>query len=277
MAAPPSDAALRAMADRQSAAFFLATRDRPWAAIHDEPDVIHGTTGIPLPIFNGATNARFTAATADERIDAVLRPFREARIDMTWAVGPTSTPLDLADRLIAHGLTVDEAAPIMACSLVDRRFGPPPAGIETEIVVDAAGFHVATEIMFAGFGIPEALMPVVEERYAGFAIGPRAIQRVYLARLEGRPVATALGFTLDGVVGIYNVATLPAARRRGAGRAATEAAMAEAAAHGATAALLESSAMGRSVYERLGFREVGTVTILLGAFGSIRTADPPDG
>jgi ribosomal protein S18 acetylase RimI-like enzyme len=82
---------------------------------------------------------------------------------------------------------------------------------------------------------------------------------------------------LDGVVGIYNVATLPADRRRGDGGAVTSAAMADAAARGATAAILESSASGRSMYERLGFREIGSVTILLGAFGSMETTDPQRG
>jgi ribosomal protein S18 acetylase RimI-like enzyme len=272
MATPPTDAALLANADRQPAAFYLATRDRPWADIHEDDDVVHGTTGIPLPIFNGAANARFSESTADDRIDAILRPFRDARMDMTWWVGSSSTPRNLVDRLIAHGLALDEVAPVMARSLADWEPEPLPDGITTEQVVDDAGFHAATEIMFAGYGLPREVMPVVEERYAGFAIGPRAIQRVFVARLDGRPVATGLAFIVDGVVGIYNVATLPADRRRGAGRAVTRAALTDAAKQGATAAILESSTSGRSVYEALGFREIGSMTILMGAFGSEETA-----
>ena len=262
-----SDSDLLAMADRQSAAFFLATRSRPWADIHEEADVVHGTTGIPLPVFNGATNARFAPATADDRIEVVLRPFRDGRIDMTWMVGPTSTPPDLVDRLIAHGLAVDETAPVMACPLSAWTAPAVPPEIATTLVDDAADFHVAMEIVFAGFDLPASALPIVEERYASFAIGPEAIQRVFLAHLDGRPVATALGFVLDGVVGIYNVATTADARRRGAGRAVTAAVLADAAARGATDAILESSELGRSVYESLGFREIGSVTVLYGAFG----------
>jgi hypothetical protein len=55
--------------ERQSAAFFLAARDRPWASVHVEPDLIWGTTGIPLANFNGATNARFADASVDDRIE----------------------------------------------------------------------------------------------------------------------------------------------------------------------------------------------------------------
>ena len=268
MAGRRSDDELLAMADRQSAAFFLATRDRPWSDIHEESDVVHGTTGIPLPVFNGATNARFEPATADDRIEAVLRPFRDGRIDMTWIVGPTSSPPDLVDRLLAHGLAIEEAAPVMACPLSEWTAPALAPGIETVLVHDGAGFHAAMEIMFLGFGLPTEVLPIVEERYAGFAVGPDAIQRVFLAHLDGRPVATALGFVLDGVVGIYNVATLAEARRHGAGRAVTAAVLADAVARGATDAILESSDLGRSVYESLGFREVGSVTVLYGAFGA---------
>jgi ribosomal protein S18 acetylase RimI-like enzyme len=263
-----SDGDLLAMVDRQSAAFFLATRNRPWSDIHEEADVVHGTTGIPLPVFNGVTNARFEPATADDRIEAVLRPFRDGRVEMTWLVGPTSSPPDLVDRLLAHGLAIEEAAPVMACRLSGWSAPAVPPGIETTLVDDDAGFHAAMEIMFAGFELPLAALPMVEERYAEYAIGPEAIQRVFLAHLDGRPVATALGFVLDGVVGIYNVATLADARRRGAGRAVTAAALADAARRGATDAILESSELGRSVYEHLGFRQIGSVTVLYGAFGA---------
>ena len=71
---------------------------------------------------------------------------------------------------------------------------------------------------------------------------------------------------LDGIVAIYNVATVPAARRRGAGAAVTAAAMADAQVDGARWAILETSEMGRSVYERLGFRRVAEVAIYAGNF-----------
>jgi ribosomal protein S18 acetylase RimI-like enzyme len=261
-----ADPALVEMFDRQSAAFFIAARERPWADIRIDDDVIWGTTGLPLANFNGATQTAFTEATADDRIETVLRRFRDERIPMVWWVGPTATPADLADRLVAHGLVREEAAPGMAVSLDGWSPPVPRDGITTELVADAAAFHVSMQIMFAGFEMPAEILPDFESRFADFCIGPRAIQRVFLALLEGRPVATSLGFALDGVVGIYNVATLPDARRAGAGMAATVAAMADARARGARSAILESSPMARPMYERIGFRQVCEVTVLSGAF-----------
>jgi ribosomal protein S18 acetylase RimI-like enzyme len=262
-----ADPRLIEMFDRQSAAFFLSARDRPWAEVNEDGDVIWGTTGLPIAAFNGATNAKFSAADADERIEAILGSFRERSISMTWFVGPTSTPFDLVARLIGHGLAPSVPEPGMACSLEGWSPPPPAADVAIELVIDDAAFHEATRVMFAGFEMPEAVMPMFEERYRGFCVGPDAMQRVFLGRIDGQPVATSLGFVLDGVLGIYNVATIPEARRRGAGAAVTAAAMTDGRSLGAHTAILEASTMGRSMYEQLGFHEVCEVMVLSGDFG----------
>jgi ribosomal protein S18 acetylase RimI-like enzyme len=56
--------------------------------------------------------------------------------------------------------------------------------------------------------------------------------------------------------GIYQVATLPAARGRGIGRAVTLAAMKHARDLGAKRAVLQSSEMGYPVYRAIGFEDV---------------------
>ena len=80
--------------------------------------------------------------------------------------------------------------------------------------------------------------------------------------------------SIDGMVAIYNVATIPAARRRGFGAAVTAAAMADAKADGARWAILETSGMGRSVDEGLGFRHVADVAIYVGNFSGARAESP---
>jgi ribosomal protein S18 acetylase RimI-like enzyme len=269
------DPAVIAMFDRQMVELYLAARRRPWADIKVDDDVVWGRTGIPLPVFNGASGATFAVATADDRIATILDYFRELKTDMSWWVGPTSTPGDLGDRLVAHGLVAEEPAPGMAMSLDDWTPPAAPDGLETTPTADAEAFHQAMEVMFEGFEIPRHVQPAFEERFADFCIGPGAIQTTYLARVDGRAVATSLGMLVDDVVGIYNVATAVEARRRGAGAAVTAAAMADARARGARWAILESSEMGRSVYERLGFRQVCEVVTFAGHFsgGAEETPD----
>jgi ribosomal protein S18 acetylase RimI-like enzyme len=82
--------------------------------------------------------------------------------------------------------------------------------------------------------------------------------RCYLGEVSGRPVTTGIGVTPGAFVGIFNVATLPADRRRGYGAAVTARAVADGLAAGARWSWLQSSASGYPVYERLGFRTVET-------------------
>lgn len=265
------DPAVIEMFDRNMVEFYIESRRRPWADIKVDDDVIWGSTGLPLQAFNGAIGARFTEVDADARIETILDYFRELRLDMSWWVGPTS-PAWLGDRLVAHGLVADAVVPGLAVSLDD--WSPParPDGLEVDHADDDATFHEAMDVMFEGFDIPREVQRQFEERFRDYSVGSRAGQRTYVARIDGRPVATSLGSIVEGIVTIYNVATIPSARRRGFGAAATAAAMSDARAVGATWAILETSEMGRSVYERLGFRHVTDVSIYAGNFSAAAPA-----
>lgn len=59
--------------------------------------------------------------------------------------------------------------------------------------------------------------------------------------------------------GIYNIATVSEMRGRGYGTALTGHLLAQAKERGCDTAVLTSSKIGRSVYERLGFREVAEI------------------
>jgi GNAT superfamily N-acetyltransferase len=75
-------------------------------------------------------------------------------------------------------------------------------------------------------------------------------------RVHGRPVAAAMSYRDDDMVGIYGVTALPSARRRGYGTALTAALIDPTA-----DASLSPSAMAEGVYRRLGFERVGELTM----------------
>lgn len=81
--------------------------------------------------------------------------------------------------------------------------------------------------------------------------------RIHLASLDGENVVTALAFDHDGDCGIYNVATVEHARRRGLGTALTAYAVAQARERGCTTATLQSTEMAERVYAAVGFRDLG--------------------
>jgi ribosomal protein S18 acetylase RimI-like enzyme len=78
-----------------------------------------------------------------------------------------------------------------------------------------------------------------------------------LARVDGETVASALAFDRDGDCGIYNVATLEHARRRGLGTALTALQLHDALARGCRTASVQSTPMAEGVYAAVGFRDLG--------------------
>jgi len=78
-----------------------------------------------------------------------------------------------------------------------------------------------------------------------------------IARLDGASVAASLAFDCDGDCGIYNVATVDHARRRGLGSAVTLLALHEARDRGCTTASLQATPMAERLYAALGFLDLG--------------------
>jgi ribosomal protein S18 acetylase RimI-like enzyme len=78
----------------------------------------------------------------------------------------------------------------------------------------------------------------------------------YIGYFDSQPVCTASMFLSDQIAGIYNIATLPAARGKGLGSAITLAPLLEARQMGYQIGALQSSEMGFRLYERIGFRKV---------------------
>jgi ribosomal protein S18 acetylase RimI-like enzyme len=76
----------------------------------------------------------------------------------------------------------------------------------------------------------------------------------FVGYLEGRPVGYSLALRSAGTIGVYNVGTLPEARRRGVGTALTWAAVDVARRVGLDCAVLQSSEMAVGMYEAMGFR-----------------------
>ena len=148
-----------------------------------------------------------------------------------------------------------------------RLFSDRPApGMVVESKVDATSHSASVSPVDDPFVLDE-LCEVVGVAY-GFGPGIRGILggwpsdasvRGFVARDDRRVVATALAVN-DDVGGIYMVGTLPEARRRGFGEAVTAAATNSLFDDGASAVVLQASAMGEPIYARMGFRTFTTYT-----------------
>lgn len=98
-----------------------------------------------------------------------------------------------------------------------------------------------------------------------------------IAEVDGETAGVGVG-TRNGTVGwLGPIFTTPAFRRRGVGRALTEAVAARLEAAGCASLLLAATDLGRPVYERLGFVVDGAYHALSGARAALPEAGPEGG
>lgn len=84
----------------------------------------------------------------------------------------------------------------------------------------------------------------------------------YVGYVDEEPVSTAAVVMGGGAMGVYNVATIPGQQRRGYGEAVMRHAIAESRReHGIERTILQSTAAGLRLYERMGYRTVTQVTV----------------
>jgi ribosomal protein S18 acetylase RimI-like enzyme len=84
----------------------------------------------------------------------------------------------------------------------------------------------------------------------------------YVGYLDGQPVSTTAIVRGAGVLGVYNVATLPGYQRHGYGEAVMRDALAHAYAElGDMPVILQSTPAGLKLYERMGFRTITRVSV----------------
>jgi GNAT superfamily N-acetyltransferase len=194
-----------------------------------------------------------------EEIHAILRA--RGKTACTWEVGSSATPSDLVDRLLELGLVDDEPTPLaVGMVLTEPPTQAAPDDVEVRLAETEEERLAAARIAAVGFGMPEPTQapPPSDPKNA-----------VYLAYLDGRPVARASAAFGERGVSLFGGATLPEARGHGAYRALVAARWADAVARGTPVLVTQASPMSRPILARLGFREVCEIRILLDAFDRI--------
>jgi GNAT superfamily N-acetyltransferase len=241
-------------------AFGLA----PSVAIRDDRELFWFLTGLPDPSFNSIMYANLGPGRIDAAV-AELHALRAAHgVPMNWLIGPTSRPVDLADQLLARGFEHRLDLTPMTRSLVEPlpEVDPVP-GFTIERVVDSTALAEWIGAERRGFESEGPMAAGLAALRRGMGLWPRVPMHYFLGRLDGAPVATASLLLAGGIAGIYDVSTVPAARRRGIGAVMTVAALQEARALGFEIAFLQPSEMGEALYRRLGFR----VCCVCGVYG----------
>jgi GNAT superfamily N-acetyltransferase len=216
------------------------------------------------PLFTSVFRFRMAGldvAAVVEEIRAVVR--ERGRTGSTWEVGASATPAGVVDRLLELGLEPYPEEPDVSAMVLDH----PPEGaggadVEVRRVETLEDFRTAMRIAAEAFGVSRddldddaALQKELDDRAA------RGMQ--FLAVVDGVPVGQGTGFATDIGVALAGGSVLPAARGRGAYRALVLARWEEAVRLGTPVLATNAGKMSRPILERLGFREVSRIHVLL--------------
>ena len=211
-------------------------------------------TGLPFDWFNQVL-VEHEDATPDELLAGIARarePGHPFVVRLRGRIDDHLVPT--LNRVGFRRNGEDASIPGMAAFPIDpdavARYGAP--GLEIRRVRDATGVDAHRQVVTGGFGSD----PAVALGTACPGLLDRSDCAVYVGYADGRPVVSGLGWRTGRTIGVYSIATVPSARRRGYGAAMTARVVTDGVAEGCDVAALQASEMGRPIYERLGFRTV---------------------
>ena len=246
----------------------------PEARIQVDSDLTWLCSGRPATSLNHVHSIalRGDSAAIDARIDTVQAAVSGGgALPVTWWIGPSTSPPDLATRLRAHGLTEDEPEFGMAVNVNGL---PLPHGDVHEVTEAELDEWLGVMGRSYRWSNPRAIAAWNELYRGALGEGVRPWRHV-LVRDAGAPVACASLATSGATGFVTNVGTVPEARGRGHGATATLAVVAIARRLGYRRATLTASVMGRGVYARLGFREDAYLERFISAGLSVGEAATP--
>lgn len=206
-----------------------------------------------MPVVSAYHNAalRIDPDADPEAVLAAARAFgAEQRRDIVvWVSDEDSGDLGVAAR--AAGLPCLSTAAGMAMGAVPAA-GVVPAGATLRQVRDLAGVDAFAEIhreLCADEGRPVGM--VAHFASSGALLAGNA--SAFVAWVGETPVSCAMAVSTGDVAGVYWVGTRAAARRRGFGELVTREVVRAAFGQGAGLVVLQATALGEPVYERIGF------------------------
>jgi GNAT superfamily N-acetyltransferase len=232
----------------------------PGSEVREAGSVFTFVSGLPLSLFNGCV---VTGPAEADEVAAALEWLGAHDLPRRAWVPPELVSV-LRDVFATHGFEL-ESEPYPGMVLNPVPAAPAPAdGVEV-VRADEAGLDEFFQVSIDG-GAPADLVRRLTP--PSFAADP-AVQ-LFVGRLDGRAVGTAIAIQSANASGIVAVSTLREARRRGVGAAVSWAAVSAGVERGHDTIVLQSSPMGYSVYAAMGFRTVVPYAAFSRASATIR-------
>ena len=229
------------------ASFRKVVEHSPGGGVRADAGILAFVSRLPLSGFNGCVVVE-PANPSD--LDSAVSWIEERSVPYrVWIAEELVCGLEAVAR--AHELDRDPVPyPGMVLHPIPKV--APPSSVGVEIVpVASSGLGSFVQVCEESGLSPDLARRLFSE---SFASDPDV--ELFVARLEGQLVGTSIAIRSREAAGVYNVGTLPAARRRGVGAALTWATVEAGRAWGRDTIVLQSSEMAIPMYRSLGFRTV---------------------
>jgi GNAT superfamily N-acetyltransferase len=189
-----------------------------------------------------------TPAALEAALDQLADAYEDVGV-RAWTVWVSEQDPEASALLAAAGHKLDAIPTAMAIELEEL---PPRAGEEPEWSGDW-DLHVAGLINDQAYGDAEGGWESVLGQL------PEGCAHLYLARLDGEPASFVMVHDHEGDCVFWFAATTPAAQGRGLASGLLHRALLDGRERGCRTSTTQATAMGRPVYERIGYRSLGTL------------------
>jgi GNAT superfamily N-acetyltransferase len=253
----------RDVSDNLRESFRVLADGRPGAEVLELPGISIASLGVSFQMFNAAfVSAQVETQSALEERLRTARSYFDAR-GLPWALWVCEDWLavglrrKLSRTCEAFGLRLSSEMPGMATDRIEPPKRKLPE-LEVRRVEAEASLNDFRAIGSHCFHVPMVwFSEVFDEEMA-----VRQTFVCWVGYRDGMPIASAASVVCGGALGIYNVATSPEFRNCGYAEAITRYAI-DAGLRVAPARrfVLQSTAAGQRIYERMGFRPVTRVLV----------------
>jgi GNAT superfamily N-acetyltransferase len=213
--------------------------------------VTQSWSSVPFPYFNIVCYAN---VTDESHITEILQPYRTPPATAVWFRLSPSQPENLDDQLIAHGLMLLDVRPCMAVE-IDAIISPETNATIVRVQDEAQCRDWVQVQASSNGGFPATVLDAYLDLILT-TLDETNMSQAFVAYENGQAVACSLLHLGGGVAGIWQVGTIPEARRKGYGSAITYAPLLYAAQLGYKISVLIATQMGRPVYQKMGFQEI---------------------
>ncbi|MCP4135402.1 MAG: GNAT family N-acetyltransferase [bacterium] len=226
---------------------------------YEDETVLRFISGINIPSMqsNSIYKNRFPeSGTIDETIKSMVGLYKKKKAPFFCTLGPSSRPDNLAACFEKYGLSHVQSQKGMAFDLEKMNLDSVETGAVTiKKIRSEEELEQFLKIYTIGFDYSSALADYIFKTHRDVFFSTTIPASHYIAFVKGKPVGTSSLFVTGEIAGLYNIITIPEARRRGIAELLTLVPMIEGKKMGCKTAILQATEMGAHVYKKIGFHE----------------------